>query len=168
VAAREPVGEHVVNGSEVNGVSAPPRTFLERYRTPLIWLVAILAVALMVAALVRHRPPTMAGGPGMGRGGQNGPVAVAVATVTPGDIQIRIPALGTVTTLANVTVRTQISGTLQKILFTEGQIVHAGDVLAQIDPRPYEAALQTAEGNLSATKRCSPTPDWISCATKGW
>jgi multidrug efflux system membrane fusion protein len=68
--------------------------------------------------------------------------------VTPGDIQIRIPALGTVTTLANVTVRTQITGTLQKILFTEGQLVHSGDVLAQIDPRPYEAALQTAQGNL--------------------
>ncbi len=73
---------------------------------------------------------------------------MAVATVTPGDIQIRIPAIGTVTTLANVTVRTQISGTLQKLLFTEGQLVHAGDVLAQIDPRPYEAALQTAQGNL--------------------
>jgi multidrug efflux system membrane fusion protein len=68
--------------------------------------------------------------------------------VTPGDIQIRIPALGTVTTLANVTVRTQISGTLQKILFTEGQIVHAGEVIAQIDPRPYEAALETNQGNL--------------------
>ncbi len=84
----------------------------------------------------------------MARGGQNGPVAVAVATVSPGDIQIRIPALGTVTTLANVTVRTQITGTLQKILFTEGQMVHAGEVIAQIDPRPYEAALQTARGNL--------------------
>jgi multidrug efflux system membrane fusion protein len=75
-------------------------------------------------------------------------VAVAVAQVVPGDIQIRIPALGTVTTLANVTVRTQISGTLQKILFTEGQLVHEGAVIAQIDPRPYEAALQTAQGNL--------------------
>jgi multidrug efflux system membrane fusion protein len=75
-------------------------------------------------------------------------VAVAVATVTTGDIQIRIPALGTVTTLANVTVRTQINGTLQKILFVEGQLVHEGDVIAQIDPRPYEAALQTARGNL--------------------
>jgi multidrug efflux system membrane fusion protein len=81
-------------------------------------------------------------------GGQNLPVAVAVAKVTPGDIQIRIPALGTVTTLANVTVRTQISGTLQKILFVEGQLVHEGDIIAQIDPRPYEAALQTAQGNL--------------------
>src|SRR6202012_127404 len=49
---------------------------------------------------------------------------------------------------ATVTVRTQITGTLQKILFTEGQIVHQGESLAQIDPRPYEAALQQMEGNL--------------------
>jgi multidrug efflux system membrane fusion protein len=117
-------------------------------------VLAVLAVgAAVLVSIVKHRRQTAAndaGGPGSpgGRGGQNGPVAVAVATVSPGDIQIRIPALGTVTTLANVTVRTQISGTLQKILFTEGQLVHVGEIIAQIDPRPYEAALQTAQGNL--------------------
>lgn len=111
-------------------------------------LVVVLAVIGIIVWIVHHRPQPAANGPGGGRGGQNGPVAVSVATVTPGDIQIRIPALGTVTTLANVTVRTQISGTLQKILFTEGQLVHEADVIAQIDPRPYEAALQTVQGNL--------------------
>ncbi len=119
----------------------------KKYRTALIVLAAVLVIALIVVRIVQHRPQAVDGA-GMGRGGQNGPVAVAVAQVVRGDIQIRIPALGTVTTLANVTVRTQISGTLQKILFTEGQLVHEGAVLAQIDPRPYEAALQTAQGNL--------------------
>jgi len=110
--------------------------------------VALAIVAVIVVRIVQHRPQPPPAASGRGRGGQNGPVAVAVAQVVPGDIQIRIPALGTVTTLANVTVRTQISGTLQKILFTEGQLVHEGAVIAQIDPRPYEAALQTAQGNL--------------------
>ncbi len=119
----------------------------KKYRTALIVLAAVLVIALIVVRIVQHRPKAVDAA-GMGRGGQNGPVAVAVAQVVRGDIQIRIPALGTVTTLANVTVRTQISGTLQKILFTEGQLVHEGAVIAQIDPRPYEAALQTAEGNL--------------------
>jgi multidrug efflux system membrane fusion protein len=86
------------------------------------------------------------GGPG-GAGGRNVPVAVSVATVQSGDIDIRIPALGTVTPLATVTVRTQIAGQLQKIAFTEGQLVHQGDFLAQIDPRPYEAALQQMRAN---------------------
>jgi len=65
-----------------------------------------------------------------------------------GDIDVKIPALGTVTPLATVTVRTQISGVMQKIFFTEGQLVKQGATLAQIDPRPYEAAVQQNEGNL--------------------
>lgn len=118
-------------------------------------LLVVLVVLLLLVVLIRfiHNKQAAAqagpgGGPGGGRGGQNGPVAVTVATATAGDIQLRIPALGTVTPLANVTVRTQISGVMQKILFTEGQIVHQGDSLAQIDPRPYEAALQQMQGNL--------------------
>jgi membrane fusion protein, multidrug efflux system len=140
----------VLNDSD-NSVSAPargPRGFIRKNRVALLVFAVVAVLLTVIVLVVRHRSQAAATGPGAGRGGQNGPVAVAVATVTPGDIQIRIPALGTVTTLANVTVRTQITGTLQKILFTEGQLVHSGDVLAQIDPRPYEAALQTAQGNL--------------------
>jgi multidrug efflux system membrane fusion protein len=103
---------------------------------------------IALARYIQHKQPAEAGGPGGGRGGQNAPVAVSVATATAGDIQVRIPALGTVTPLATVTVRTQISGVMQKILFTEGQTVHQGDSLAQIDARPYEAALQQMQGNL--------------------
>jgi multidrug efflux system membrane fusion protein len=124
-----------------------PLAFLRRHW---IALLVIVVVVLLVVALVRFiqhkQPAALPGGPG--RGGQGGPVAVSVATATAGDIQLRIPALGTVTPLATVTVRTQISGIMQKIFFTEGQTVHQGDPLAQIDPRPYEAALQQMQGNL--------------------
>jgi len=125
-----------------------PRAFIKRHRVALIVLAVAVVLLVIIVRIVQHRPKAAAAGPGLGRGGQNGPVAVSVATVTRGDIQVRIPALGTVTTLANVTVRTQISGTLQKILYTEGQLVREGEVIAQIDPRPYEAALQTMQGNL--------------------
>ncbi len=83
-----------------------------------------------------------------GRFGQNGPVAVGTATAALGDIAVKIPALGTVTPLATVTIRTQISGVMQRIFFTEGQLVKRGDTLAEIDPRPYEAALEQMQGNL--------------------
>jgi multidrug efflux system membrane fusion protein len=73
---------------------------------------------------------------------------VSVAAASTGNIQLLVPALGTVTPLATVTIRTQISGILQKISFTEGQLVRRGDLLAQIDPRPYEAAVRQMEGNL--------------------
>jgi membrane fusion protein, multidrug efflux system len=61
---------------------------------------------------------------------------------------INIDALGTVTPFETVTIRTQIAGTLQNVGFTEGQTVKQGDFLAQIDPRPYQAALDQAQGNL--------------------
>jgi multidrug efflux system membrane fusion protein len=141
--------EVVLNEPAESETNAPPRgpmAFMRRHWVAL--LVTVLGVGLMIGflAYLRHKQAPAAGAPG--RGGQNGPVSVAVATATSGDIQLRIPALGTVTPLATVTVRTQISGVMQKILFTEGQTVRQGDSLAQIDPRPYEAALQQMQGNL--------------------
>lgn len=85
-----------------------------------------------------------------GRGGPaamaNVPQPVQVATATQGEMPIVLSALGTVTPLANVTVKTQLSGYLQSVAFQEGQIVKKGDLLAQIDPRPYQVALENAEG----------------------
>ena len=75
-----------------------------------------------------------------------------VAPVTLGDMPLTIDALGTVTPFETVTVRTQIAGNLQSVGFTEGQIVKTGDFLAQIDPRPYEAALAQAQGQLAKDK----------------
>jgi membrane fusion protein, multidrug efflux system len=125
-----------------------PKAFVRRHWIAL--LVVVIVVLLLVAAIkfFHNKQAVAQAGSGRGPGGQNGPVAVSVAAAAAGDIQLRIPALGTVTPLATVTVRTQISGVMQKILFTEGQTVHQGDSLAQIDPRPYEAALQQMQGNL--------------------
>jgi membrane fusion protein, multidrug efflux system len=137
----------VINDQDPPETLAPahgPKAFVRRHWLAL--LVAAFLLLVILAIIIHHKPA--AGGPGQGPGGQNGPVAVSVATAAIGDIQLRIPGLGTVTPLATVTVRTQISGIMQKILFTEGQTVHQGDVLAQIDPRPYEAALQQMQGNL--------------------
>ena len=70
------------------------------------------------------------GGRRNGNNNQDQAVAVSTAMVSMGDIQIRIPALGTITPLATVTVRTQINGQLQKIAFKEGQLVKQGEFLA--------------------------------------
>jgi len=91
------------------------------------------------------------GGPGGGRGpggpGRGGPATtVGVATAELADIPVSLDALGTVVPAATVTVRPQVSGVVQKIHFTEGQLVKAGQVLATIDPRPFEMALLQARG----------------------
>jgi multidrug efflux system membrane fusion protein len=74
---------------------------------------------------------------------------IAVAPVLKGDMLVTLKALGTVTPIAMVTVRTQIAGQLRKVAFQEGQLVEAGDFLAQIDPRPYQVALEQAEAQLA-------------------
>jgi multidrug efflux system membrane fusion protein len=87
------------------------------------------------------------------RGGAPGtaaqPQPVHVASVRQGEMPVVINSLGTVTPLASVTVKTQINGTLQEVAFREGQMVKKGDLLAQVDPRPYEISLRNAQGTLA-------------------
>jgi multidrug efflux system membrane fusion protein len=80
------------------------------------------------------------------RGG--GPVAVAVAPVTQQDAPLQLGALGTVTATNTVTVHSRVDGQLMALHFEEGQLVQKGQLLAELDPRPYQAALTQAEGQL--------------------
>jgi multidrug efflux system membrane fusion protein len=77
------------------------------------------------------------------------PMSIVPEVVGKGDIGININALGTVTSLATVTIRSQISGQLVRVAFKEGDEVKKGDLLAEIDSRPYEATLAQAKGQLA-------------------
>ena len=107
-------------------------------------IVILLVVGGVVWWTKQAAPPQQAGG-----GRNSAPMSIVPEVVGKGDIGININALGTVTSLATVTIRTQISGYMQKIDFTEGNDVKKGDLLAEIDPRPYEAALAQAKGQLA-------------------
>jgi membrane fusion protein, multidrug efflux system len=130
---------------------APVETAPARRRSLLlrIAIVAALAAAAVLAWQKFERSePSNQEGQNSGRPAQP-PQTVRVAPVTLGDMPLTIDALGTVTPFETVTIKTQIAGNLQTVGFTEGQIVKAGDFLAQIDPRPYEAALAQAQGQLA-------------------
>ena len=87
------------------------------------------------------------GGAGGGRGSRGGPAsAVGVAVATRADLPVVLDALGTVTPVVTVTVRPQVSGVITQVLFSEGEIVKKGQLLATIDPRSFEIALQQAIG----------------------
>lgn len=113
----------------------------------------VIVVVLAVAALVAWQKFEKPGAPpseGVKSGRTEGATqTVRVAPVALGDMPITLDALGTVTPFETVTIRTQIAGTLMELGFTEGQMVKKGDFLAQIDPRPYQAALAQAQGQLA-------------------
>ena len=111
-----------------------------------------LGLLLAVAALIGAATWWWLSGPARERPGRRSTDAATVVrlgTVTKGDMPVTLDALGTVTALSTVTVKTQISGKLTEVGFTEGQSVKKGDFLAQIDPRPYQAALDQAQGQLA-------------------
>ena len=134
-------------------------------RSPRRWLFGLL-VLLVIAALCWKFWPGSAvpkegagqkavsghtgrsGGMRPGFGGAAGPVPVRVAPAVTGDFPLYYKALGTVTALNTINVRSRVGGELMKIYFEEGQMVKAGDLLAEIDPRPYQNALLQAEGTL--------------------
>jgi membrane fusion protein, multidrug efflux system len=76
-------------------------------------------------------------------------VPVAVGTATKGDIGVYVEALGTVTPVYTVTVTSRVQGQIMDVYYREGQMVHKGDPLLEIDPRPYQAAVTQAEGQLA-------------------
>jgi len=133
-------------------------------RRPRRWLgtvIALVGLALLgaLAWYLTHRPaaapvagaaPPGAGMPGArgGFAGRGGALASTVAVVRArrADVPVLLDSLGTVTPAATVTVRPQVSGVLAQVLFTEGQMVTKGQLLAQIDARPFELALMQATG----------------------
>ncbi len=126
------------------GETQPPR----RSRLgSVLWLLLVLLIIAGLVTWVVIRSGHQAGPTGRFQTG--GPTPVGTAKVEKGDMSVTLTALGTVTPLAMVTLKTQINGQLTEVAFQEGQMVKKGDFLAQIDPRPYQVALAQAEAQLA-------------------
>jgi len=121
------------------------------------WVGLVLVLVLVAAGIFfwRHRPAAAsAGTPARGgRGGAGlGPIMVGTARAQTGDIGIYVYGLGQVTPLNTVGVSSRVQGQIMKVYYQEGQMVRAGDPLVDIDPRPNQAALNEAEGQLARDK----------------
>jgi multidrug efflux system membrane fusion protein len=125
------------------------------------WWIWVVVIVLVVGGIWYYRgtqataqnPPGAAGATGAdgarrGAGGMPA-VPVVVAAAQHGDLPVYFNGLGTVTAYNTVTVRSRVDGAIVKVNFTEGQFVHEGDALVEIDPRPYQVALEQAEGQLA-------------------
>ena len=133
-----------------------PRSAFSRWLKWLLLLVVLLIVAGVIWRVVGgHAPGGMppggghrpAGGhPGMAMGGAT---LVHSGVASSADVPVYLNALGTVIPNASVTVTSRVAGQLEKVYFTEGQKVAAGQLLAQIDPRSYQATLAQYQGDLA-------------------
>lgn len=132
----------------VPGEPARPRGRRRRWWP---WLILVLAIGVIGYALLRPRVQHAPAGrhrrdAGSGQAAAAQPVTEAVAHI--GDMPVVLTQLGTVTSLATITVQSQITGYLLEVNFHEGQEVHKGEQLALVDPRLYIATLTQDEGNL--------------------
>ncbi len=116
-------------------------------RRRILWLAGLAVIIALVVWVIHHRLASQAGEPSMAAM-MGGPLPVSIAKVGTADVPIVINALGTVTPLATVTVRPQVTGPIVKIAFSEGQTIQKGGLLAEVDPRPYQAALDQAIAQL--------------------
>jgi membrane fusion protein, multidrug efflux system len=126
-----------------------------------LWIVVLGVLALGIWYYRGTHSTSEAGGRASGGGAANakGPggfpdfanmvVPVVVASAQKGDLPVYLVGLGSVTAYNTVTVRSRVDGQIVKVNFTEGQFVHEGDALIEIDPRPYQVMLEQAEGQLA-------------------
>ena len=121
----------------------------------MLWLIALAVIAIVAFLLwpkiktaIPGEPKPAASGTGRGRGG-NATIPVVATKAHRGNIQIFYTGLGAVTPIYTVNVKSRVDGELVQVVYKEGELVKKGDLLVQIDPRPYQVALDQAEGQLS-------------------
>ncbi|MGB0063143.1 MAG: efflux RND transporter periplasmic adaptor subunit [Terracidiphilus sp.] len=136
-------------------VSRPATDFKPSYpekkrRHLWIWVIVLVAFGLLFFWVYKqHSAGAAPGAPGANRrGAMAGPVPVTLATATKGSIGIYLDAIGTVTPLYTDNITAQITGVITAVHYREGQYVHKGDPLVDIDDRPYQAQLEQAQGAL--------------------
>jgi multidrug efflux system membrane fusion protein len=136
------------SGTTVTPVEAPPAARGRRWP----WFVAAIVVALAAPA-VWYWTTRAAAPPASVAGGRFEPSARAIpvvaAPVRKGSIDVYLTALGTVAPASMVVVKPRVDGQLMKVAFREGQVVKAGDLLAEIDPRPFQVQLAQAQGQMA-------------------
>ncbi|HEY6929749.1 MAG TPA: MdtA/MuxA family multidrug efflux RND transporter periplasmic adaptor subunit [Thermoanaerobaculia bacterium] len=140
-------------GAAASALTHPPsilpaeRSEVPSRRRRWLWVAGVVVVALVLFLLLpRGKKENAAAAKSEKGSAASRSVPVTAATAKTGDINVYVNGLGTVTALNTVTVRSRVDGQLINVAYREGQFVHQGDLLAEIDPRPFQVQLTQAEG----------------------
>ena len=114
----------------------------------LVWVVILLLFGLLFWWVMHHRQAPAARPAAAGEAPPGGTVTLTTATAKKGNIGVYLDAIGTVTPVYTDTIISQVTGMITQVLYREGQLVHRGQPLIQIDPRPFQANVLTAQGQL--------------------
>lgn len=114
----------------------------------LVWVVILLLFALLFWWVMHHRQAPAATGGGGRRAAAGGTVTLSTVTAKQGSIGVYLDAIGTVTPVYTTTIVSQVTGVINQVRYREGQLIHRGQPLIQIDPRPFQANVTTAQGQL--------------------
>jgi multidrug efflux system membrane fusion protein len=147
IKAKEMMDSNAPPGGGAKDVYVPRRTGVSRRWT---WLAVIAILVVVIGYFLLNRILNAREAAAKAAAAAKHPgVPVSAAVAKRGDLNRYLTAIGTVTAFNTVTVKTRVDGQIMKVAFTEGQTVHQGDLLVQIDPRPYQAALDQAIGTLA-------------------
>jgi multidrug efflux system membrane fusion protein len=126
----------------------PPRSDRPKSVWPrlLVWAAILLVFGLAFWLVLRHHDETQTAA--TSRRSAGGPVTLTVATAQKGNIGVYLDAIGTVTPIYTASITSEVTGLVSQVHYKEGQLVHKGDPLIDIDARPFEAQLMQAEGTL--------------------
>lgn len=128
---------------------AENRTVQPKWRRVLIWVLTLGAMAVILFLILRFQDGSKAAAAApAGRRGTTGPVTTVVATAQKGNIGVYLNAIGTVTPVYTASITSEVMGLVKQVHYTEGQLLHKGQPLIDIDARPFEAQLLQAEGTL--------------------
>jgi multidrug efflux system membrane fusion protein len=125
-------------------VEKPPRRRRHRW----IWAVVLILFGLLFYWIITEHGGQPTANQGGGRRMATGPIPVVTATARSGDLGVYLEAIGTVTPVYTVAITPQVTGVVTEVHYREGQMIHKGDPLIDIDPRPFQAQLQQAQGTL--------------------
>lgn len=136
--------EHPADGPKNQRPAPPPKG--QKTLKGIVWILLLLIFAGGFVLVLRQHEDTAKAA--KSPRGVSGPITVTTVTAQKGDIGVYLDSIGTVTPVYTASIASQVNGIVTAVHYTEGQIVHKGDPLIDIDPRPYQATLLQAQGTL--------------------